>query len=224
MSDDVLSPQGLLWTNAGWRAFGGGFRPSFVSADGSIVVGSEPNGPPGGPVTAMRWTERSGVESLGFLPDRTGCTPTRTSADGAIVVGHCFKGLAWEIQADDLAFRFTQTTGMTPLERLPDPPVVRYRKNEATLLSADGSTVIGFDRYYPEDGGAMERRVVTWDAQGVAQEIGFCLTSPDGGRVDVEPSSLEPLAISADGKHVAGRAHKRGGGIADGIGWVALLK
>jgi hypothetical protein len=69
------------------------------------------------------------------------------------------------------------------LERLPEP-LVRYRLNQAMLVSADGSTVIGFDSYLPEPRtGTAERRVVTWDAQGIPREIGFCLASPDGGQI-----------------------------------------
>jgi hypothetical protein len=226
ISEDVLVPQGFRWTAFGWSLFGPVARPSLVSADGSIVAGWSASDPSAIPGIAVRWSEPSGIETLGTLPDRSSSTPMAMSSDGAVIVGYAFKGLPSDPFQDNLAFRFTQETGLKVLERLPEPPV-RYRLNQAMLVSADGATVIGFDSYLPEPPtGTAERRVVTWDALGIPQEIGFCLASADGGQVDVVPRTIEPLAISARGTHVVGRAQKRAadGGPGDSIAWVALLR
>ena len=104
-----------------------------ISADGSLVVGSEKG--EGGATFAFRWTRQLGTERLAHRP-YSGATGV--SADGSVIVG--FDGSVGSGEA----FRWTRATGMTGLGFLPG------RSSSSTeAVSADGSTVVGWSGTRP---------------------------------------------------------------------------
>ena len=84
-------------------SFDGGPSEIALSADGSAIVGQIQLD--GSRWEAFRWTEGSGFQTLGLLPDGNGSAALGVSADGAVVVGTA--GLE--------AFRWTEADGMQGL-------------------------------------------------------------------------------------------------------------
>ena len=97
--------------------FGGA---AAVSADGSVIVGTNSDG------VAARWTEATGIVALTTVSGTGGATDV--SADGSVVVG------TW----NDEAFRWTEATGMVGLGFLPGTSA-----SGASSVSADGLVVVG---------------------------------------------------------------------------------
>jgi probable HAF family extracellular repeat protein len=106
-----------------------------VSADGRVVVGSS-NGI--STSEAFRWTQDSGMVSLGDLPGRTSINrhASSTSADGSVIVG-----TARSSSSTGEAFRWTQQGGMVGLGTL--PLNASAPNSFANSTSADGSVVVG---------------------------------------------------------------------------------
>lgn len=111
---------------------GGGFwtDPLGISGDGTIVVGrvSSSLG-----LEAFRWTQESGMETLGFLPGATGSIARAISTDGQFIVGSSNGPTA------ATAFRWSEDEGMIPLGHLSGTRPI----SGATAVSADGSVVVG---------------------------------------------------------------------------------
>lgn len=129
---------------------GAGLSPigaSATSADASVVVGmarADSACP-----QPFRWTESAGVVGLGVLSPglpafAEGSRATDTSADGGVVVGYQRGPDAANFEPAFKAWLWTEAGGMIDLGHLPDSNGV-YQVVEATAVSSDGSTVVGFD-------------------------------------------------------------------------------
>jgi len=108
-----------------------------VSADGSVVVGRCQNNTGNGQFIAFRWTEDTGLVTLGdFDGGGFDSTAVATSADGTIVVGH---GQSTQSGGNDEAFRWTELTGLVSLGDLPGGSFF----SAAADISADGAVIVG---------------------------------------------------------------------------------
>ena len=106
-----------------------------VSADGSVVVGSNSNS--NGYSEAFRWTQVGGMVSLGYVAGGFSSYANAVSADGSVIVGSNISGSValFSIQA----FRWTQEDGMVGLGDLFGGGFFSH----ATSVSADGSIIVG---------------------------------------------------------------------------------
>ena len=103
---------------------------ALLRADGSVVTGFTTFSGGG---TAYRWTDGSGLVSIGDLPGGAhGSQGYDVSADGDVIVG--YGGTASSI----LAFRWT-SSGMVSLGELPGGAV----QSTAVGISGDGNVVVG---------------------------------------------------------------------------------
>lgn len=114
-------------------------RARAVSGDGSMVAGSAKSQPnPSLDSDSFLWTAATGTQSLGDVPGgRPGPSDAfAMSLDGSVIVGQTIGPLFLE------AYRWTESTGMMPLTGIPPGFMVE----NATAVSADGSTVVGYAR------------------------------------------------------------------------------
>jgi hypothetical protein len=126
-----------------------GLSAVAVSDDGTVVLGDIPDPEGVGSNVAARWTEATGWQSLGHLPNAGAC-PSRSdgfelSADGSIAVG-----LSWD-GCNGRGFWWSEATGMLELEPLANG------SNRASVVSADGSLIGGFAQ------GSFSRTPAIWD-------------------------------------------------------------
>lgn len=106
-----------------------------VSDDGLVVAGTIVDPTVNAEVAAI-WTQATGWQSLGWLPNAMNC-PSRSnsyaiSGDGTTVVG-----LSWD-GCSGRGFRWTAATGMQQLQNLANG------NNRCSAISRDGSTMGGF--------------------------------------------------------------------------------
>jgi probable HAF family extracellular repeat protein len=117
-----------------------GSQALAVSEDGAVVVGYSYD------VNmhqhAFRWTQKSGMQDLGFLSAGSFSNATGASTNGSVVVGYadtnvnCPPGLS----RCNVPFRWTKATGMVAL------PILSGKGWAVTTgVSADGKTVVGYD-------------------------------------------------------------------------------
>ncbi|MCP4592424.1 MAG: PEP-CTERM sorting domain-containing protein [bacterium] len=110
-----------------------------VSSDGSTIVGHGSTGffQQGGPtgVEPFRWTQESGMVSLGGLQGRPDGWALGVSSDGAAIVGRSRLG-----NEPSRAFRWTEAYGMADLGTMLDDPDAH---SVAADVSGDGSVVVG---------------------------------------------------------------------------------
>ena len=198
-----------------------------ISADGSTVVGT--CGTPG----AFRWTEVTGMQSLGCLPGKSWSEAYSVSADGHVIVGYCSDAVNRRE-----AFRWTEATGMVGLGSLTDGNsyaldvsedglvVVGWSEGQAFIwtevegmrglgsgeawaVSGDGSVVVGghYDTFI-------------WDATHGMQNLKDVLENAYG--LDLTGWKLDSWAdISADGRTIAGLGIDPNGHIQ---AWMAVLE
>jgi uncharacterized membrane protein len=110
---------------------GGSFSSfaSDISADGSIIVGAGNNGT----LTAVRWTEATGFQSLGYLEAVQPLSAAiAISGDGSTITGIAVTDIGQE------AFRWTSSTGMQSIHSGP-----AGSQTLATDISFDGSVIVG---------------------------------------------------------------------------------
>jgi hypothetical protein len=134
-----------------------------VSDDGSVIVGDMPD-PGDGVEVAGMWTQATGWQSLGWLPDALNC-PSRSngyelSADGSVAVG-----LSWD-GCSGRGFIWTEAGGMQELEPLANGG------NRASVVSADGTLIAGFAQ------GTFNRTPAIWDGTTLAGTL-IGLDGPD---------------------------------------------
>ena len=120
---------------------GGRFESSAsaISADGSVVVG---RGNSTSGLEAFRWTSGGGMVGLGDLAGgRFESSATAISADGSVVVGRSSSASSLE------AFIWDSTNGMQELDEVLAGlgiDLTGWRLEEATGISADGLTIVGW--------------------------------------------------------------------------------
>jgi probable HAF family extracellular repeat protein len=217
VSTPVSGGKEARWTElTGWEILSAndatGSRAFDVSADGVVIVGRIGFGQG---AEAFRWTQASGMESLGNLPNGGGNyerEATAISADGNIIVGWAATndidprtGVGVE------AFRWTANTGMVGLGHFPGE--VRSYAND---ISANGSVIVGesyFDYYTTPNKGFR------W-----TQETGMVeIPRPNGFPTNY---SFVPSAVSGNGSVILGRAREwdpiRGDDLGDALIWDAV--
>lgn len=196
---------------------GGAFssRASAVSADGSVVVGQSVTSANGND-RSFRWTSATGMVSLGLISesdDRSGASDI--SNDGEVIVGS--SGTAFESRA----FRWTAGEGMVPLPG--------NNRTVASATSADGSVIVGTDRWTPGAstplagfiayGISADGRVVVGEAPGVEpgvfSSIAVRWTEANGFQDIGDLPGGEPAAIaidvSSDGNVIVGQSYGQDG-------------
>lgn len=186
-----------------------------ISADGSTVVGSGPSG-------AFRWTRTEGVVALPNLPGASTSTGDAVSADGTYIIATANFG------SSTLPFRWSVAGGLEPLS-LPASTQLAWTQD----VSADGSTVVGYNLYlnsvfqafvWTESGGARAIPLSPGSTTNSAHAIsgdGLKIVGSTSGRgfqsavmwtdgametLGSVPSALatEATAISNNGKYVTG--------------------
>ena len=113
--------------------FIGGNDAVALSDDGSVIVGCI-NAALG--EEAAMWTQASGWQSLGYLPNALSC-PSRSNAYDVTGDGTTVVGLSWD-GCSGRGFIWTQATGMLELQNLVNG------NNRASVIAADGSRIGGF--------------------------------------------------------------------------------
>jgi probable HAF family extracellular repeat protein len=127
----------------------GGFfdsQATDASADGSVIVGLALNPGP----TSFRWTTATGMVDMGRPPGASGSHAWGVSADGSVFVGDAALG------GDVVPTIWDEVHGMRNLvdvlvELGLGPQVEGWDLEQATAISADGLTVVGWG-YGPEGG------------------------------------------------------------------------
>jgi probable HAF family extracellular repeat protein len=157
-----------------------------------VVVGSAADGAAQNQTRAFRWTQSSGMVSLGVMNGGTSSNANGVSADGLVVVGASADGAA----GDELrAFRWTGTSGMVSLGTL------RGGTSSVALgVSGNGLVVVGF----AADGGAANaERAFRWTETGGLQSVADWLRKA-GVPVADEAALGQATATNSDGSVVVG--------------------
>lgn len=211
MSGDGNVIVGLGWLNAGdahaikWDTQNGmtdlgsmvsgrSSRANAVNADGSVVVGWQDD--VSGSRNGAKWV--NGVES--YILDGSGNNVGEAgdvSADGSTIIGESMPN----------PFVWNATTGLTYITH---PNASMWFRGGATGISADGSTVIGFFRPFP--GPAAMGEGFIWTAAGGRLNLNDYAVSLGINTQGV--TMALPLAISQDGKKIAGIGVNASGAVA----------
>jgi probable HAF family extracellular repeat protein len=179
---------GGIWR---WTALGGlipigGFGGVVsISRDGSTITG-DAQSDPDGPITASVWLGNDAYYSLGGVPeggqiDAWLSNNYSVSGDGFIVVG-----LAWLKTGKAHAFRWEQSTGMVDLGAM------NGRSSRANAISADGTTIVG------------------WDEHTTGFRLGAFWRDGKETVIDAPSFTGEAGAVTRDGNAIAG-SHYMGG-------------
>jgi len=204
----VLAMGALGWAGpAAWAApsfFGMGYlgdgsgysRARGVSADGLVVVGTSAR-------HAVRWTEESGIESLGCGDDRN-YGAFAASDDGSVIVGSALFG-----SHNPEAFRWTAEEGVTWLGTLA-PPTLGHVGSVARGVSANGSVIVG-NCVGPPHG---DQHAFRWTASQGMMDMGFghaYAVSANGG-----------ITVGGTGGDESTKAFRCIGTHREDIGWLAV--
>jgi probable HAF family extracellular repeat protein len=165
-----------------------------ASADGSVIVGQA--SVDGSCPQPFRWSAQTGPVALGVLPPglptfAEGSRATDVSADGSVVVGYQRGPDSVNFEAAFKAWRWTASTGMVELGALPDSTGV-WEAVEASAVSADGATIVGFDISV-----GVAVRAFRWTQAGGMQAIGDL----PGGQIQSYAND-----VSADGSVIVGNS------------------
>ncbi|WP_027379740.1 T9SS type A sorting domain-containing protein [Chryseobacterium daeguense] len=192
---------GLGWLNAGtahaikWTAQGGmtdlgsmvagrSSRANAVNSDGSVIVGWQDEAD--GARSGAKWV--NGTES--YITDNNGDHVGEAgdvSADGNTIIGSAMPN----------PYVWNSTSGLTYITH---PNSSAFFRGGATGISADGGTVIGFFRPFP--GPPMAGEGFIWTAAG--GRVNLNAYAAGLGVATNGVSMTLPLAISQDGKKIAG--------------------
>ena len=126
----------------------GGVDAVGISDDGSVLVGCIID-PGTNAEVAGRWTQATGWQNLGYLPNAQSC-PSRSNAYDVSGDGSTVVGLSWD-GCSGRGFVWTQATGMLELQSLANG------SNRASAISNDGSLIGGFAQ------GNFSRTPALWD-------------------------------------------------------------
>jgi probable HAF family extracellular repeat protein len=164
-----------------------------VSSDGSVVVGRASDATADDVSRAFRWTQATGIVSLGRLNGGKGSAAFGVSGDGSVVVGTAWDGIA----NDSRAFRWTQAGGMTSLGCLNDGGnALAGCYSAANGVSGDGSVVVGFS-----SDGRRTDRVLGLRAFRWTQAAGMVSLGALNGQTD-----SVARGVSSDGSVVVGES------------------
>ncbi|MFS8183204.1 hypothetical protein ACMG4P_16820 [Pseudovibrio denitrificans] len=170
-------------------------RPFLTNSDGSTISGNV--SAPGN--IAFRWTQATGMQSLGMLPGGLFSDAAAMDVTGSTIVGRSGS------TAGQRAFRWTEATGMQSLGVL-----TGGFYSAADDVSADGSVITGFSEF------AAGLRAFRWTQTGGMTSLGV-LTGGTESRAE---------AVSGDGSTIIGQSESTGGDRAfrwtQGTGMVSL--
>jgi len=210
--------EAFRWTpETGMRSLGdlsGGdtaSRAHGVSADGTVIVGYG-SGIDNHP-QAVRWTNQSGMVTLGRPFGVLQSQANAVSADGLVVVGYNDYGPSSGTITRTEAFRWTEREGMTSLGDLPGA----RRYSIAHDISADGSVIVGSSDTRRDDGNDSRAAFYWTRERGMVNLrdllISNGVTNLDGWRL------TDARGVTPDGLTVVGT------GIHDGRieAWIATV-
>ena len=123
---DIEWPMAFRWTEGNGRVYLWEGEASDISDDGSVVVGIVLSGE----VSAVRWTESTGLEYLGNLTGASSSVASAISGDGSTVVGY----------SGAQAFRWTASEGMKHLRYI--WPI--GSTSRAYDVSTNGKVIVGY--------------------------------------------------------------------------------
>lgn len=187
-SDDLTgNSQAFRWTAAtGSVDLGttGGSQSTFttnISADGRVVIGSDPNVDASSPdLDTGYWTaDGTWIGLTSALDDFIA-----TSSDGSVIVGDFFGGRG--------VFRWTETDGFGDLD---SPSPFRESAND---ISYDGSTVVGQEVWLSD----IQNGAWVWDALNGRRSVQDLLTAEGHDLTGWDLASAD--SISADGSIITG--------------------
>lgn len=183
------SPQGIGFMAGGDQSYG-----VATSADGSVIVGrgsalqgvGDPY-PGNALIQGFRWTQASGMQSLGYLPNGGYyAVANGVSADGSVVTGYSDGSL------NEMAYRWTQSDGLQPIGTL---PYGGSHWSRANAVSGDGLVIVG------ESSGTVGvssgSQAFRWTASS-----GISALMPLAGA-----TSTTALGVSADGAVIVGQSY-----------------
>lgn len=190
-------------------------RPVAISADGSTIVGStRSDGFGGGGHIAYRWTEQTGADILGLMPDsgQPVSEATLVSADGAVVAGW---GFPPDARIGPKQFRWTAATGMQHLGTLGDG-------NYEVAMSPDGDMIVGETKsLIPEAHRfATRSQVFVWTKQAGMRTLDEVLTSlgvTDDTWFGEYNVSSSIIAVSPDARFIYGGSSRSAGSFYDNL-------
>lgn len=170
-----------------------------VSADGSTVVGSWRT--TSNQLRACVWQALAGAHDIGTLAfaSQNSSWAVDVSGNGGVVVGNS-GGADQDGALQMRAFRWTATEGMQNLGTLGGS------RSEATAISKDGSTIVGFSELI-----SGQVRAFKWTIAGGLQNLGTL-----GG------SESRALAVSADGSTIVGYSRLISSGPYRAFRWTVL--
>lgn len=187
-NDSHVQDQAYRWTQStglvglGYLTGYTGSYAADVNHNGQIIVGTGYGGGLTSTSQAFRWTEQTGImEGLGFLNGGCSSQANGISGDGQVIVGRATDG----ITGNQLAFRWTQTGGMTSLG---EAPGVAWDTNQ------DGSVIVGTN--YLGSGNSSTYGSFRWTAAEGITSLGFL----NGGNFS------EAYGVSGNGLVVVGFA------------------
>jgi uncharacterized membrane protein len=183
--------------------------PKDVSADGSTVVGRVIKS--NRQADMFRWTADTGMQLFSYtgklmvqdyeVAQRDKITyATGISGDGSVIAGHV-TGYAGN-QATQQAFRWTESTGFTPLNPIPINPQYLSPANQSITngISTDGTRIVGFNsRSWSEPHPAsqwlnvLRQETVYWDGAAVANAL-----------PGQQSQQVSLMSISGDGQTLVG--------------------
>lgn len=162
--------------------------PAGVSADGSIIVGAQPEGRDS---FAFRWTESTGIVNLGTLFGQNNSSAHDVSADGNVVVGQGYLRRG-KTSTPRVPIYWDGDTG--PYE-IPAPASFEWSLGQADAVSSDGTVVTGWGHF--GDGDTIGFR---WER--ITGEM--TLTGRESFSTPASPQLTVPRDISFAGEFLVG--------------------
>ena len=158
---------------------GGGTQtiPYAVSEDGQVVVGRADTNDHGSP--GFVWTKKTGMQSLGHLPNADYSPALGVSKDGTVVIGQ-----SGTLQTEVLPYRWTLNTGMIALGNLSGGD----GSGSANGITSDGKIIVGM-------------------ANSISGDTAFIYDEASGMRSLgslVDPGQSEATAVTLDGSIIVG--------------------
>jgi uncharacterized membrane protein len=182
------------WTPTSIDIIGGDYRsPTMaISDDGKTLVASTTNG--NGELVAGIWTGGQNWQGLGGVPGGESCDADLTSGWG-VSNNKTVVGLAWLGCVHTSGFKWTSGTGMNSLGYLGSED---FGASRASSISADASTIVGWDR---DDTGYWRGTIWRNGQESIVHQTPAQCCDFDGCTLDV---SGEATAVNADGSIVIG--------------------